>query len=119
MEGFIARGRGVTVHQRDCPKIFHLDPERRVPVEWTALPGELRSVRLRVVTEDRPGLLAAISNKISAEGINIDHAHVSTSPHNRAVQEFDLRVKDRRHLDAVLKQITKIRGVLSAERVRV
>jgi GTP pyrophosphokinase len=118
VQGFITRGRGVTVHQRDCAKIFHLDPERRVPVEWTATPGDPRSVKLRVVTEDRPGLLAAISNKISSEGINIDSAHVSTNPHNRAVQEFDVRVKDRQHLEAVLKQISKIRGVLSVERVR-
>jgi GTP pyrophosphokinase len=118
VQGFITRGRGVTVHQRDCSKIFHLDPERRVPVEWTAVPGDLRSVKLRVVTEDRPGLLAAISNKISGEGINIDSAHVSTSLHNRAVQEFDVRVKDRKHLETVLKQISRIRGVLSVERVR-
>jgi GTP pyrophosphokinase len=118
VQGFITRGRGVTVHQRDCSKIFHLDPERRVPVEWTAAPGDLRSVKLRVVTEDRPGLLAAISNKFSGEGINIDSAHVSTSLHNRAVQEFDVRVKDRKHLETVLKQISRIRGVLSVERVR-
>jgi GTP pyrophosphokinase len=118
VQGFITRGRGVTVHQRDCSKIFHLDPERRVPVEWSAAPGDLRTVKLRVVTEDRPGLLAAISNKISGEGINIDSAHVSTSLHNRAVQEFDVRVKDRKHLENVTKQISRIRGVLSVERVR-
>jgi GTP pyrophosphokinase len=118
VQGFITRGRGVTVHQRDCSKIFHLDPERRVPVEWSAAPGDLRAVKLRVLTEDRPGLLAAVSNKIGSEGINIDSAHVSTSLPNRAVQEFDLRVKDRKHLEAVIRQISRIRGVLSVERVR-
>jgi GTP pyrophosphokinase len=118
VQGFITRGRGVTVHQRDCSKIFHLDPERRVPVEWSSAPGDLRAVKLRVVSEDRPGMLAAITNKISGAGINIDSAHVSTSLHNRAVQEFDVRVKDRKHLDTVLKELSRIRGVLSVERVR-
>ena len=45
VQGFITRGRGVTVHQRDCTKIFHLDPERRVPVEWSSAPGDLRGSR--------------------------------------------------------------------------
>ncbi len=39
LEGFITRGRGVTVHTRNCRKIFHLDPERRVAVTWEGVPG--------------------------------------------------------------------------------
>ena len=34
--GFITRGRGVTVHRRDCPKAFDTDPERRVEISWDA-----------------------------------------------------------------------------------
>jgi GTP pyrophosphokinase len=118
VEGFITRGRGVTVHASDCTKIFHLDPERRVPVTWESAPGELRSVKVRVVSEDRPGLLAAVSNKISAEGVNIDSGQISTSDDGRAIQLFELSVKDRKHLEGVLRQIAKIRGVLTVERVR-
>jgi GTP pyrophosphokinase len=118
VEGFITRGRGVTVHTRDCRKIFHLDPERRVAVTWEGVPGELRSVKVRVVSEDRPGLLAEVSNRISEQGINIGGGRISTSGDNRAVQTFDLAVKDRKHLDTVMKQISKIRGVLTVERVR-
>jgi GTP diphosphokinase / guanosine-3',5'-bis(diphosphate) 3'-diphosphatase len=118
VEGFITRGRGVTVHTRDCPKVFHLDPERRVPVTWgDGAPQDLREVRLRVVSQDRPGLLAAVSNLISAENINIQGATVTTNNSN-AVQLYDLSVKDRKHLDAVMKSISKLRGVLSVERVR-
>ncbi|MFQ5947184.1 MAG: ACT domain-containing protein, partial [Anaerolineae bacterium] len=118
VEGFITRGRGVTVHARDCPKIFHLDPERRVPVAWEGEPGNLHRVKLRVVSEDRPGLLAAIANKISGEGINIQGGQIHTGGRNRAMQTFELAVKDRKHLDAVITQISKIRGVLSVERLR-
>ncbi len=118
VEGFITRGRGVTVHARDCSKIFHLDPERRVPVEWGSDAGSLHRVKVRVVSEDRKGLLAAITNRISSEGVNIDGARISTSISNRAVQEFELQVKSRKDLDTILKQISKIRGVLSVDRVR-
>jgi len=118
VEGFITRGRGVTVHARDCRKIFHLDPERRVSVTWEGAPGEVRNVKVRVVSEDRPGLLAEVSNRISAEGINIGGARITTSGENRAVQTFDLAVKDRKALDSVIKKMSKIRGVLSVERIR-
>ena len=118
VEGFITRGRGVTVHTRDCPKIFHLDPERRVPVTWVDGQDQIHRVKLRVISEDRPGLLAAITNKISAEGINIQGGQIQTSGGNRAVQTFELAIRDRKHLDAVIRHISKIRGVLSVERLR-
>jgi GTP pyrophosphokinase len=118
VEGFITRGRGVTVHARDCPRIFHLDPERRVPVTWEGIPDSLHHVKVRVVSEDRPGLLAAVSERISTEGVNIDGAKISTSKDNRAVQVFDLVIRDRKHLDAVIKQISKLRGVIQVERLR-
>jgi GTP pyrophosphokinase len=118
VEGFITRGRGVTVHARDCPKIFHLDPERRVPVEWNGTPQDLQVVRLRVTSEDRPGLLAEVSNKISAEHVNICGATVTTDTSRRASQLFELSISDRKHLDSLIKAISKVRGVLSVERVR-
>ena len=118
VEGFITRGRGVTVHASDCPKIFHLDSERRVPVTWEDAPGEVVRVKVRVVSEDRQGLLAAVTNKISAEGVNIDSAQIYTSDDKRAIQVFELQVKNRKHLEGVLRQIAKIRGVVTVERVR-
>jgi GTP pyrophosphokinase len=32
--GFITRGRGVTIHRRECMKAFDIDPERRIEVSW-------------------------------------------------------------------------------------
>ena len=118
VEGFITRGRGVTVHTRDCPRIFHLDPERRVPVTWDQEGGGFRQVKVRVVSENRTGLLAAISNTISAQGVNIDGGKITTSRDNRAVQTFELAIPDRKHLDAVMRAVSKVKGVLSVERVR-
>jgi GTP diphosphokinase / guanosine-3',5'-bis(diphosphate) 3'-diphosphatase len=119
VEGFITRGRGVTVHASDCPKIFHLDPDRRVPVTWEDVAGAPPvNVKVRVVSEDRQGLLAAVTNKISAEGVNIDSAQIYTEPDGRAIQVFELSVKNRKHLDGLLRQIAKIRGVVTVERVR-
>src|SRR5205823_2203730 len=74
--GFITRGRGVTVHTLDCPKVLESDPQRRIDVQWEDGKGTPRPVRVEVTCIDQPGLLAAMSKAISSAGINITRAQV-------------------------------------------
>jgi guanosine-3',5'-bis(diphosphate) 3'-pyrophosphohydrolase len=119
--GFVTRGRGVTVHLKDCPKVFELDPERRIDVEWQpdAANEVTRKIRMRVRSQDQPGLLAKVTKTISAEGVNIGAAIVTTSPDRLSEQTFDVWVPDVAKLNSVMKEIRKIKGVLSVERLRV
>jgi GTP pyrophosphokinase len=116
--GFVTRGRGITVHQKDCRVVFHLDKQRRVDVEWDPEAQVARRIRMKVTSRDEPGLLAKITKTISAAGINIGAARVSTHPDRTATQSFDLWVADVRTLDSVMKEIERIKGILSVERVR-
>ena len=67
---------------------------------------------------DKPGLLASVTNTISEAGINIEGARVSTTQDQKALQSFDLTVSDVQTLNAVMKKLERIRGVLSVERLR-
>ena len=115
--GYITRGRGVTVHRTDCPNVRALDPERSVEVEWA--PGEERSypVRIRVRTVDQKGMLALVSNAISAAEANIVEARVTTTPDQKATFHFLVEVAGSRHLKQVLSNIRKVEGVDWVERV--
>src|SRR5204862_3149165 len=69
--GYIARGKGVSVHSVTCPNVVNLlyDPERRIEVEWDKGDAVARyTVKLTMEVEDRKGVLAAVSAKIA--GIN-------------------------------------------------
>ena len=116
--GFVTRGRGVTVHARDCAKAFEADPDRRIEVEWDDAASVLRRIRIRVRSKDQPGILAKVTKSISSAGINIGAARIDTTSDRQAVQSFDLWVADRSTLNALMKQIEKVKGVLSVERVR-
>ncbi len=116
--GFVTRGRGVTVHLKDCPKVFELDPERRIDVEWEPDVEVTRKIKMRVRSQDQPGLLAKVTKTIAAAGVNIGAAVVTTSPERLAEQTFDVFVPDVAKLNAVMKEIRKIKGVLSVERLR-
>ena len=116
--GFVTRGRGVTVHAKGCPKVFGLDPERRIDVDWDEQAEVPHRIKLRVTSANRPGILATVTKSISAAGVNIDAARVSTGSDDRAVSTFDLWVKDATTLTAVMKAIDRVKGVVSVERLR-
>ncbi|MEN8182448.1 MAG: bifunctional (p)ppGpp synthetase/guanosine-3',5'-bis(diphosphate) 3'-pyrophosphohydrolase [Myxococcota bacterium] len=116
--GFVTRGRGVTVHVKDCRKVFELDPNRKIEVEWDDRVDAPRKIKVRVLSLDKPGLLAQITRSISQADINIGGARVNTDSDHKATQTFDLWVNDLRSLKQVMKEIGRIRGVLSVERVR-
>jgi GTP pyrophosphokinase len=116
--GFVTRGRGITVHARDCRVAFTMDAERQVEVEWDEGADVSRKVRVKVTSRDEPGLLAKITKTISAAGVNIGAARIATHADRTATQSFDLWVADAKQLAAVMKEIGRIKGVHRVERVR-
>ena len=115
--GFITRGRGVTVHTTRCDKILGIDPERRVDVSWDVKGDFKRAISLRVITSDRPGILARISQTFSEAGVNISQASCRTTPGERAVNEFEVTIGDLKQLNSIVRSLEKIEGVQSVSRV--
>jgi GTP pyrophosphokinase len=116
--GFVTRGRGVTVHARGCARVFELDPERRIDVQWDAEKAVPRKVSIRITSRDRTGILAKITNTISAAGINISAVKVNVDEKDRAVQSYELWVGNTKTLNAVMKELSRVKGVLSVDRIR-
>ena len=115
--GFITRGRGVTVHHVSCEKALATDPERRVDVQWDVRGDFKRPVTLRVLTADRPGLLADISNTFSKKGVNISQANCRATGDDRAVNTFEVTISDLKQLTELMRTIERLNGVYSVERI--
>jgi GTP diphosphokinase / guanosine-3',5'-bis(diphosphate) 3'-diphosphatase len=115
--GFITRGRGVTVHRRDCDKGLDLDPERRIDVEWDGNGKTEHEVAIQVLCTNKPGLLAHISQSFSDQGVNISQAHCRTTDDGRAVNTFHASIRDLDQLKTVIRSLTRIKGVYSVDRV--
>jgi GTP pyrophosphokinase len=116
--GFITRGRGVTVHALDCPKVLESDPQRRIDVQWENGKGTPRAVRVEVTCVDRPGLLAAMSKAISSAGINITRAQVHALGDRKAQNVFEVMVGSAEELNRVMRNLGRVRGVMKVARVR-
>ncbi|MBN1204541.1 MAG: bifunctional (p)ppGpp synthetase/guanosine-3',5'-bis(diphosphate) 3'-pyrophosphohydrolase, partial [Myxococcaceae bacterium] len=115
--GFITRGHGVTVHTDKCDKALATDPERRVEVTWDVRGDFKRPVTLRVLTADRPGLLADISNTFSKKGVNISQANCRATGDDRAVNTFEVTISDLKQLTDLMRTIERLNGVHSVERI--
>jgi guanosine-3',5'-bis(diphosphate) 3'-pyrophosphohydrolase len=119
--GFITRGRGVTVHTSSCTKALDNDQGRRVDVQWnrnTMANGLRRQVRIRILCLDQAGLLAVMSQTISACNVNISSANIRTTKDKKAIAVFDVEVQDIQQLMKVTSALEGKKGVISVERVK-
>lgn len=114
--GFITRGRGVTVHRRTCTKAFDTDPERRVEISWDARAKINRPVQIKVMTANRPGILATVGHTFHEQGINISEATCRAGDDGRATNTFTFLCSDLAQLKSVIRQLQRIPGVMAVER---
>ena len=118
--GYITRGKGVSVHSSSCPNVVNLmfDPERRIDVEWDSTGTDQASyvVRLTMQVEDRKGMLAEISAKISDINTNITNMEARTGEDQQARIDMTVEIRDMKHLEKVIKSIKGVQGVLGVER---
>lgn len=115
--GYISRGRGITVHTRNCPHINNLDVDRIVEVNWDVREKHTYPVRIRVVCDDRKGILSEVSSIISSLDINISYAQVETDD-LIATCTFVIDVNSLKQFNQIVVAIKQLKAVKSIERMR-
>lgn len=116
--GFVTRGRGVTIHRRDCPNLESLaiDDGRIVDVDWKPGKETTTPARLLVETVDRAGMIADLSALISSVNVNISHMEATTTQDKKAHIVFNLAVTDKLQLTGLIQKIAQTEGVLRVKR---
>jgi GTP pyrophosphokinase len=116
--GYITRGRGVTIHRRDCPNVLRSnDQERLIEVDWGRELMETHPVNVRVQAYDRQGLLRDIAGIVADEAINLSAANIATrKKDNIATMMVTLEIADIDQLSRVLARIERLPNVVEARR---
>jgi len=119
IEGFVTRGRGVSVHRRDCPNVTDLrqEPERFVPVDWATDSGSTFRVAVEVEAFDRKHLLRDVTSVLGDLHLSIVSAQVMTRPDRVALLRFSFELADPAHLSHALRSIANVEGVYDVYRV--
>lgn len=116
--GFVTRGKGVTIHRRDCPNLERLaiDDARLIDVDWKAGDEMTTTARLLVETVDKPGVLAELSALISSVNVNISHMTATTTQDKKANILLNLDIRDRGQLNGIIQKIAQTEGVIRVKR---
>ncbi len=113
--GFVTRAQGVSVHRQDCPRVAQLEPGRLVQARWI-LDAQLgEPVRLRVVTADRPGILAQLSEVFAQQGVNIRKITTEVLRNGRTAIHFHFTASKVQQ-EILVRNLKRVKGVHSASR---
>lgn len=119
--GFITRGQGVSVHQKDCQNAMRLaesQPERFADVEWNSAQRDVQYlVQIETRALDRPGLLSDLTRVLSDYRVNILSASTGLTADQVATARFSFELADMAHLNAVLSALRRVDGVFEAVRL--
>ncbi len=117
IQGFIPRGKGVTVHLRSCSTVLNeREVGRLIEVEWEAEATQTYPIAIRVEAYDRTGLLSDITQVVAEAKVNILAASVSVMPDHTALVIATLQVASVSELARVMGRIEGLKDVISVQR---
>ena len=115
--GYITRGYGVTIHRTNCVNALRMNPERQIEVDWNQEVTETYPVKIRIISQDRVGLLADVVGNISKFGANILNAKTETRENKMVDSFFTIGVEDTNHLEKIVSAVKKVKYVQEVKRV--
>jgi len=117
IQGFITRGKGITVHLRSCSTVANeREVSRLIDVEWEAAPAQTYPIAIRVEAYDRTGLLSDITQVMAENRVNILAANVAVSQDHTAAVAMTLQVASVAQLAKVMGRVEQLKDVLSVQR---
>jgi guanosine-3',5'-bis(diphosphate) 3'-pyrophosphohydrolase len=116
--GFITRGRGITVHLSGCPQLLALEPERRIKVQWHETGRAKHSGAVRIMCNDKPGMLAEVGAVCKSVGINVTKLEAKSVEDNKAILDLEVTITSVKELERFIRNLEKVSGILAVDRVR-
>ncbi|MFC1855394.1 RelA/SpoT family protein [Thermodesulfobacteriota bacterium] len=116
--GYISHGRGITIHTTDCHFAKAISEDRQISVKWDVKDATYTTAIISVKCDNKKGILADIAACISKLEANISDVKVDIHQGDAANCIFKIEVKNISQLKKIMKNIEKLKGVISVERRR-
>ncbi|MDI9475777.1 MAG: RelA/SpoT family protein [Natronincolaceae bacterium] len=117
--GYITRGRGVSIHRKDCLNLANTKDakERWVEVEWDVEKPIDFQVGVQIKAIDRKGLLSDVTTVLSEMKISINTLNARTTKDQTAILNLILEVNDTEHLEKLMQKLKNLKSVIDISRV--
>ena len=116
--GFITRGRGVSVHRKDCINMKDLISQdgRMIDVYWYDEPRASYSVDIEIYANDRAGLLSDIIKEVGNNKCKLIAVNSKANKERIAMTEITVEVENLEELNKILKNLRKVDSVYEVKR---
>ena len=119
--GYITKGRGISVHRKDCPNVQLPESEqnRLIEVDWedTANTGQQYDTELVVEGYNRNGLLNEVLNVINSTTKSLNSVNGKVDANKMATISVNIGIMNTQQLDFIVDKIKQIPDVYSVRRV--
>ncbi|MBS0428348.1 MAG: bifunctional (p)ppGpp synthetase/guanosine-3',5'-bis(diphosphate) 3'-pyrophosphohydrolase [Proteobacteria bacterium] len=119
--GYLGHGEGLVVHTEACgvgQRLRHKDAERFFAVEWADEPVRSFETGIVVTARNDKGVLARVAATLANAEADITHVEMAEETRQDSTDlRFVIAVRDRTHLDAVLRAAKRTPSVLAAVRI--
>ena len=118
--GYITKGRGVSIHRRDCSNLQNLieeDSQKVVDVAWGTAKGVAYMAEIQVKTEDIPGVLSDIMNIIMESKLPLNALNAKSAKSNLAYVNIKVKIDTIEQLKELMRKIRRLNGVMDVYRM--
>lgn len=116
--GFITRGRGVSVHRKDCVNVNDLitQEDRMIDVYWYNDGQSSYNVDIEILANERNNLLSDIIKQISSNKISIVAINYKVNKDKIVTTEVTVAIENLEGLNDLLKSLRKVDNVFEVNR---
>ena len=116
--GYITKGRGVSVHRKDCVNVKDLltEDNRIIDVKWYEEAKENYNVNIEILANDRNGLLVDILNVVKETKAKLMGVNTKTTKERIAIMDLNIEVENIEELNKVIRAIKKVDSVYEVRR---
>ena len=118
--GYITKGRGVSIHRKDCGNLNSLikeDPQKVVDVSWGTSKGVAYMAEIQVKTEDKSGILSDVMNILMDSKLPLNALNAKSAKGNLAYINIKIKIDTVEQLKELMKKIKRVPGVLDVYRM--
>ncbi len=116
--GYITKGRGVSVHRKDCVNVKDLlsEENRMIEVKWYEEAKEDYNVTIQVFANDRTGLLVDILNIVKDTKAKLMGVNTKTTKERIAIMDLNIEIENIDELNKLIKLVKKVDSVYDVKR---
>lgn len=117
--GYVTRGRGLSVHRKDCSNILNnTTPERFMEVRWDDNKQNSYSVELKILAYDQSGYIAEVAQKIESCKYNLKNINTRSNKDKTYTINLVVEIKSIDDLQDLINKLKVLKGTIDIYRVK-